>query len=135
MITTNFTKLINLINVLINELSVVHYNSFTNDSIILKGDSGATNHYVAPDKLHVLQNPTINNHIQVSLPDNTTLVSTHTGSLPIKNLSPTATTAHVLPTLSTSLLSLGQLANDGCIILLDKTYLKVFKNFQQILQG
>ena len=123
MINNNFTKLINLINVLISTSSVVHNNSIPHNSIILKGDSGATNHYVAPDVLNTLQNHMKNTNIQVSLPDNTKLVSTHTGSLPIPNISQTATKAHVLPNLTTSLLSLGQLADNGHIIRLDKHYL------------
>ena len=32
-------------------------------------------------------------------------------------------------------MSLGQLADDGCVIFLNKAYLKVFKNFDLILQG
>ena len=51
-------------------------------------------------------------------------------------MSSTATTAQILPGLSdTSLLLLGQLADDGCLILLSKQFLKVFKFFELILQG
>ena len=121
MITDNITKLKYLINVLISRSSVVH--TVPQKSIILEGDSGATNHYVAPEVIDILKNPTTNSSIQVSLPDDTRLSSTHTGSLPIDNISATAATAHVLPNLTTSLLTLGQLADDGCIILLDKHHL------------
>ncbi len=51
-------------------------------------------------------------------------------------MSSTDTTAQILPGLSdTSLLLLGQLADDGCLILLSKQFLKVFKFFELILQG
>ena len=74
--------------------------------------------------------------INVTLPDNTTIRCTHSGTLDIPNLSTKATIAHVLPELSNTLLiSLGQLADDGCLILLNKQILKVFKNFELILQG
>ena len=54
--------------------------------------------------------------------------------LNIPQILPSAKTAHILPGLNnTSLLSLGQLADDGCIILLDKHYLNVFKIFDIIL--
>ena len=103
---------------------------------IFKGDSGATNHYVAPSAAPVLQNIRTNSSVDVMLPDNTLLTSTHSGNFSLPSLSSAATTAHILPGLSdTSLLSLGQLADDGCLILLNKRFLKVFKNFELILQG
>ena len=85
---------------------------------ILKGDSGASNHYVTPAIAHKLKNTHINSSITVTLPDETIINLTQSGNLNLPNLSTKATLADVLPHLSTSLLSLGQLANDGCIILL-----------------
>ena len=112
---------------LISTSSVVHKNSLPHKSIILKGNSGATNHYVALEVFNILNNPTTNTTVQVSLLDDTKLVSTHTGALRIPNISQAATTAHVLPNLTILLLSLGQLADDRCIILLDKHHLKVLR--------
>ena len=101
--------------------SVVHNNYHPH--YILKGDSGATNHYVSTDTLPILSNIYKNENINVQLPDNTTLSSTHTGTIKIPHLSNTATTVHILPGLqNTSLMSLGQLADDGCVILLNKKY-------------
>ena len=87
--------------------------------------------------IHLLTNLQNNTNIHVQLPDSTTLSSTtHTGILNIPQLSTTARTAHLLPGLqNTSLMSLGQLADDGCVILLTKNHLNVFKNFESILQG
>ena len=117
-----------------NKSSVVH--SSLHSPFIFKGDSGATNHYVAPRAAPILQNIRSNSSVEVMLPDNSVLNSTHSGTFSIPQLSSTATTAHILPALSdTSLLSLGQLADDGCLILLNKHFLKVFKNFDLILQG
>ena len=108
----------------------------TNNTIILKGDSGATNHYISSNDAQILQNVSPNSTINVTLPNNASLNSTAIGQLPVPKLSTYASTAHVLPGLSnTSLLSLGQLADDNCLILLDKQMLHVFKNFELILQG
>ena len=104
--------------------------------LILKGNSGATNHYLSTASISALRHIKQNNAVQVSLPDNTILQSTHTGNLPLKHLSTAATKAHILPGLhNNSLLSLGQLADDGCMILLSKIYMHVFKNFELILKG
>ena len=133
MIKYNITKLNNLVNNNYNSSSVVQP---TNKFHIFKGDSGATNHYVAPSSKSTLKNVVQNNEINVTLPDNSNIQSTHTGNINIPKLSNTATTAHILPALKdTSLISLGQLADDGCQILLDKATLHVFKNFELILQG
>ncbi len=117
------------------DTSVVHPPS-TSSSIMLKGDSGATNHYLSPDAKLALNQLHRNSSIKVSLPDASILTSTHSGFLNIPQLSPAATAAHILPgLLNNSLLSLGQLADDNCLILLSKKYLHVFKNFELILQG
>ena len=115
--------------------SAVHPN-MPNNAVILKGDSGASNHYIAPTDHNILTNVHHNSAINVQLPDTSTLTSTHSGLLTIPHVSSQATIAHVLPGLkNTSLLSLGQLADDGCVILLNKHHLQVFKNFEMILQG
>ena len=72
----------------------------------------------------------------MTLLDDTILQSTHSGYLPLQSLSSTATKAHILPGLNrNSLLSLGQLADDGCMILLNNKYMHVFKIFNEILRG
>ena len=109
---------------------------FSHSYHILKGDSGATNHYISPDAIHLLTNLQNNTNIHGQLPDSTTLSSTHTRILNIPRLSTAAKTAHLLPGLqNTSLMSLGQLVDDSCVILLTKNHLNVFRNFESIIQG
>ena len=73
----------------------------------------------------------------VLLPNNEMIQSNKTGYIPLHNaLSQTAKTAHVFDDIKTSsLISLGKLADDGCTIILDKTKIKVLKNNNNILQG
>ena len=98
----------------------------------MEGDSGTTNHYIAPTDLPHLQNLQPNCSVNVLLPNGTELTSTETGTLPFKNLSQDATKAYVLPGLSnTLLLSFSQLDDDGCIILLTKNHLKGLKNLKE----
>ena len=57
----------------------------------------------------------------VYLPDMQKITADRAGFLPIPHLSSTARSAHVFPNLqSASLLSLGQLCDDNCIVLLNK---------------
>ena len=72
----------------------------------------------------------------VQLPNNDVIIATATGLLDLHaDLSSSVQKTHVLPRLGTALLSLGQLTDDGCLILLDKAQLKVFKNFKLLLTG
>ena len=60
----------------------------------------------------------------------------HSSLLPFDQLSVTAKTTHILSKLqSASLLSLEQLCDDDCKINLDKKYLHVYKNNQEVLRG
>ena len=103
---------------------------------LLKADSGASQHYIRPQDLDILQNVQQIAGPSVYLPDMTKITATQCGSLPIPNLSPTACKAHVFPRLqSASLLSLGQLCDDDCTILMNKYALHVFKDLKHILSG
>ena len=116
--------------------SAVH--SLTHSSMpIAKGDSGATNHYFAPnDAKYLSSRKATTSGPTVQLPNAECITTTEQGTLPIvSNLPPTATTTFVLLKLQTSLISLGQLSDAGCHIFLDKTKLQVFHNFKQILLG
>ena len=130
-----FNNIIKLNNLFTQKCSSVVPNIST--TMTLKGDSGATNHYIATSDSELLTNTSSNTDLNVTLPNNDTLQSTTMGNLPIPKLSSTASTAYVLPGFlsNTSLLSLGQLADDNCLILLDKKYLRIFKNFELILKG
>jgi hypothetical protein len=55
--------------------------------------------------------------------------------LKIKELSKAARLVHLFPDLKGSLLSFGPLCDDGCIIVLDKSTVKITKNGKLILAG
>ena len=117
----------------ISNPTVVHKQNYKH---IAKGDSGASQHYITKIDEQLLHSKTTSNGQSVLLPNNGNIQSTTTGVLPLaQQLSTKACTAHVLPTLQTSLISLGQLADDKCTIILDKKYLHVIKNFKCILAG
>ena len=106
MIQSNFTKLKFLNNVLIKS-SVVPTPILNSNTILLKGGSGATNHYVTKKAITMLDKIILNESIHVTLPNDQQLTSTHTGELNIPQLSIIAKQAHILPVLhNTSLLSL-----------------------------
>ena len=71
------------------------------------------------------------------LPDLDEIKSSEQGEVPLApTLTTRARTALVLPKLgSASLISLGQLCDDGCSVVLRKKYLDVVKNGKVILKG
>ena len=72
----------------------------------------------------------------VQLPNATCLKTTEQGNIPLSpELLESTTRTYVLPQLQTSLISLGQLTDADCQILLDKNKLQVFHNFKRILLG
>ena len=123
-----------------NLTSVVQskFNQFDkNTKIIAKGDSGATNHYLRDEHKKNLDNVQSGlDRPLVQLPNNDVIETSSTGILNLHPaLSMRAKEAHILPQLGTSLISLGQLADDGCVIMLDKAKLRVFKNYTLLLTG
>ena len=103
----------------------------TNNFIIAKGDSGASKHYFTHADTKVLQNVTPLTSTKVILPDNSMLTSSHVGMLPIKckHLSQQAKSATVLKNLkSSSLISLGQLCDDNCNVILTKEKIQIVKD-------
>ena len=107
-------------------------------SVILKADSGATNHYFKVSDMKILQQIQKLKHKKfVELPDSTNINVTHQGLLPLPNiLSDAAKTAQILPNLSnSSLLSIGQLCDDNCWGIFNKKDLLIFKKRKLILRG
>ena len=106
-------------------------------TIIAKGDSGASAHYIRPEDAKILNAYTVSNGPIVQQPDNTSLQATGSGSLPLStDLTPKAQEAYVLPNLkSASLIALGQLCDDGCKVVLSPERLDVVKNNKIILKG
>ena len=83
-----------------------------------------------------LVNPRTTNGPVVHLADNSTIKSTAVGTLPLTTLLSTqAKEAHVFSELQHPLLSLGQLCDDNCDILLTKSKLIAKKNNKIILMG
>ena len=104
--------------------------------MIVKADSGASRHYFRDCDKHVLQNTVPTKGPTVYLPDMSSLNATEKGFLPIDQLSRIASEAHVFKKLhSSSLLSIGQLCDDDCLVLLHKNFLYAFKNWKPILYG
>lgn len=71
--------------------------------------------------------------ISVKLPNGTKIESTHYGNLPINH--PGATTAHVLPSLSHSLLSIGKFCDAGCKAVFDAKQVTITCNNTRVLTG
>ena len=104
--------------------------------IIAKADSGASNHYWMIKDKKILLNLMHSLGPTVYLPNNTSIKSNEHGFLPLTTLSKRAQKAHILPGLkNSSLISLGQLCDDNCVIKLTKSHLFVFKNNQLVLTG
>ena len=106
-------------------------------TIIAKGDSAATAHYFRLQDADVLENKTNITGPTIKQPDNTDLTSEGTGTIPLsKHLSEEAQTAMIIPNLkSASLISIGQLCDDGCTAVMDKKDLAVVKKNTVILRG
>ena len=105
--------------------------------MIAKGDSAASSHYWRPRDKRVLEDIEKCLGPSVILPNNELIASTERGQIPLSSLlTKEAKTASILPKLaSSSLISLGQICDDGCAVLLDKTRLTAFKGDQIVLQG
>ena len=74
--------------------------------------------------------------ISVHLPDKSTMHNTHEGSLLIPKLPPEALKAYIFDDMQSSLLSIGQLCDPGCVATFDKDIVKIHnKNHDLILQG
>ena len=107
------------------------------DFAIMKGDSGATSHYVRDQDKACLTNLTPYSGPSVLLPDADSIPPSQQGTLTLHHdLSRQAQVGTVLPQLrSSSLLSLGQLCDDGCDVVLNKRKLYAIKDKEVILQG
>ena len=87
-----------------------------------KVDSGATNHYFTQHDAKTLNNYVPTPGPTVHLPNGDIITATHQGLLPCsEKLSHQAKITHVFDDLqTTSLISLGQLCDDKCKVLLDE---------------
>ena len=95
-------------------------------------DSGCTNRYFPPDYPVTNLHPT-NAGLNVTLPDSTTIKSTHTATLPIPSLDANATKVHIFPTLLSALLSVGQLCDSDCSITFKKNEVSIFNSHNDLI--
>ena len=105
--------------------------------VMAKGDSAASHHYWRIEDAKVLSNIIDKPGPSVVIPNNSTIAVTSQGDLPIsEKLSPCARNAMILPGLkSASLVSIGQLCDDDCNVLLNKKKLIAVKDNEIVLQG
>ena len=105
--------------------------------VIAKGDSTASHNYWREQDKHYLTYITSAKPCEIILSNATAVKSSQCGRLPLSAaLSNKAKDATIIPKLkSSSLISLGQLCDDGCNVELDKLSLKVFKHDNLILKG
>ena len=119
-----------------NVLQKRNHLSVTPPLPVVKADSGASKHYFRIQDVALLDNVKSASGPTVFLPNNEALQATKEGNLPIPQLSNNGKKAHIIPTLTnTSLLSLGQLCDDNCTIVLRKPDLQVYKDHKIILKG
>ena len=93
-----------------------------NHFCITKADTGASNHYWRKSDKHILKNIKNKTGPSVQLPNSEIIDSTAAGQLSLSpELSSNAQETMVLPKLTSSnLISLGQLCDDNCNIILNK---------------
>ena len=120
----------------IKETLYKHTRLSSNPPIKCKADSGATRHYFRPEDTSALINVAKADGPTVMLPDQTALQANACGRLPISELSTDGNKVHIIPGIKTaSLISLGQLCDDNCIVELRKEAMNVTKNDKIILRG
>ena len=105
---------------------------------LLKADTGASRHFVKSEHLeHLGSIQRIKNGPSALLPNNEKIKPTFVGNLPINTrLKEDATEALVYPDITNeSLLSIGQLCDDGCIAIFTRTKLYIIKNGEVVLVG
>ena len=102
----------------------------TKHVIYAKCDSAASHHYWREEDKQILDNIEPHDGPSILLPDNSKISVTSQGQLPLaESLSPQAKNAMILPGLkSASLISIGQLCDDGCNVLLNNRKLYAMKN-------
>ena len=105
--------------------------------ILAKGDSGASSHFIKEEDQACLQDVKAIDGPTIQLPDASTLKATKSGQLPFSNLlSSEGKKAAIVPGLkSASLISIPQLCDDDCDVLLNKRKLYAVKDNKLILTG
>ena len=105
---------------------------YTNDP---KANSGCTGHYLDSLTTILHTREPSENPINVKLLNSSTMAFTHQTQIPLKQLSSQAKHAEIFPNLHSSLISIGQLCDDKCIVTFDKHKVVVSKNKDTIIEG
>ena len=104
--------------------------------ITAKIDSGASKHYFTKDAKHVLHNVhTITNGQSVSVPNGETISPDERGYLNLPHVSSHAKSTTIFPKLQQSLISVGQLCDDGCTATFSKNYVIVKQGHKTVMTG
>lgn len=104
----------------------LHTSTFHNKPVTLKADSGASNHFLTERDAPIFhKKKRVINGPPATLPNRQHIYPTIDGNLPLPSLSPNATSTYVYPQLTnSSLLSIGQLCDEGCVAIFTKYFLQ-----------
>ena len=99
-------------------------------------DSGSTGHFFQIDARHLQKRRRTKNPLTIHLADKSTILSTHTAELPLRDLPRNARQVHLFPALKgTSLISVSQLCDAGCTATFTSQNVQVLFNEKTILSG
>ena len=98
-------------------------------------DSGTSKNYMKVNTPLYNVNP-VNDGEHVVLPNGDRITSTHRGYLPITQLSQAARESDIFPGLTqSSLISIGQLCDDGCTVVFKQNWAYIYKDGKLIMRG
>ena len=127
----NYNQNLSLIQTLPTSITQYPPQPHINDPI---ADSGCTGHYLDSLKTIVHTRDPSENPINVKLPNSSTMASTHQSQIPLKKLSSQAKHAENFLNLHSSLISIGKLCDDECIVTFDKHKLIVSRKKDIIIE-
>ena len=107
-------------------------------NVTAKCDSGASKHYFTVKDQRSLTNvQTIVNGPRVGLPDGSIVQGSQAGYMKLHSaLTTQAQDTHIFPGIkSSSLISIGQLCDDGCTAVFNNKEIGIYKNNTMILRG
>ena len=112
-----------------------NYNKSKKNNMAI-ADTGCTSHYMGYSTTYRDQTPAGYNNINVEIPDMNVMQSTHIAKLPLQNISEAARKCHLFKEMkSKTLISIGQLCDDGMTALFTKESLKISKDNKCIIEG
>lgn len=122
-----------------NKLNQTLTTTTPNLTLVLKetlgiADTGATGHFLTSSS-HCLDKTPVTNGVVVHIPNGDTMKASHTALLDLPTLPVAATTAHVFQELTTPLISVGQLCDNGCTATFTATNATIQHSNNTILEG